>query len=232
LPSLILWDFDGTLGYRKDGMWSHSLLEAIQAAQPDSPVTLDEVRALIHDHFLWNRPENAHPHLNEAEAWWRHMLAVFADVFRQLGFKIAEAKELSVSARAIYLDPARWALFDDTRPALERCSAAGYTQAILSNHVPELLELIKYLGISSYFQAIFTSATIGYEKPHPKIFQYALQKLGGDFKTVWMIGDNIKADVLGAEALGFKGLLVRKPDERTQCYAETLDEIPKVLELF
>jgi putative hydrolase of the HAD superfamily len=204
-------------------------LEAIRAVHPGSLIVLDEVRALIHDHFLWNRPAEAHLHLNEAEAWWHHMLAVFADVFRQLAFGPAEAEELAVSARAIYLDPTRWALFDDTRAALERCAAAGYTQAILSNHVPELPGLISHLGITDYFANVFTSATIGYEKPRPEIFQYALQELGGDFESLWMIGDNIEADVLGAEALGFKGLLVRKPDERARRYIETLKEIPGIL---
>jgi putative hydrolase of the HAD superfamily len=53
----------------------------------------------------------------------------------------------------------------------------------------------------------------GYEKPHPQAFLQALDMLGRS-QTVWMIGDNIEADVLGAQVVGIPAILVRKEDTR------------------
>jgi len=41
----------------------------------------------------------------------------------------------------------------------------------------------------------------------------------------WMVGDNIVADVLGAEAVGIPAVLVRRPDPRAHRYAESLASV-------
>ncbi len=79
---------------------------------------------------------------------------------------------------------------------------------MLSNHVPELAELIEGLGLGELVGEVFTSAAIGYEKPHPEIFRHALRVCGSPGR-VWMVGDNPVADVEGAEAVGVPAVLVR-----------------------
>ena len=44
-----------------------------------------------------------------------------------------------------------------------------------------------------------------------------------------MVGDNVVADVLGAEAVGVQGVLVRRRDPRAARFAETLDELDAFL---
>ncbi|MCK4517365.1 HAD family hydrolase, partial [Candidatus Babeliales bacterium] len=46
------------------------------------------------------------------------------------------------------------------------------------------------LGIEKYESHLVTSEEVGIEKPHPKIFSTALQKLGLNAHEVCMIGDN------------------------------------------
>ena len=46
---------------------------------------------------------------------------------------------------------------------------------------------------------------------------------------VWMVGDNVVADVLGAEALGVPAVLVRRPDPRAARYADSLADVPAFL---
>jgi putative hydrolase of the HAD superfamily len=72
--------------------------------------------------------------------------------------------------RSTYLDPSTWVVFDDTVAALELLAGEGWNQVILSNHVPELPQLVAALGLSSYFTAIHTSGTTGFEKPHPRSY--------------------------------------------------------------
>lgn len=49
---------------------------------------------------------------------------------------------------------------------------------------------------------------IGYSKPDPRIFEYALDKLQLQAEDVWMIGDNIRWDVGGPQAIGIAGVWI------------------------
>jgi putative hydrolase of the HAD superfamily len=91
--------------------------------------------------------------------------------------------------------------------ALSALQREGVTQAVLSNHVPELPAIVDALGLAGYFDTVFTSATIGFEKPHPGIFGHALDAFGHP-DDVWLIGDNPVADVEGATAAGIRAVLV------------------------
>jgi putative hydrolase of the HAD superfamily len=53
-------------------------------------------------------------------------------------------------------------------------------------------------GLTPYFDLVITSETTGHKKPDPRIFQYALDKLGIKNTETIMIGDNPNSDILGA----------------------------------
>lgn len=54
------------------------------------------------------------------------------------------------------------------------------------------------LGLEGFFRHIVTSEGAGVEKPHPRIFEIALQKLGFTVSNPWMIGDDLVKDLRGA----------------------------------
>ena len=89
--------------------------------------------------------------------------------------------------------------------------------------MPELEEIVGCLGLDDLLDAVITSATTGFEKPHPEAFA-AGRRAAGDASTVWMVGDNPDADVAGAEAVGIPAILVHRehPTFRT---AATLSEV-------
>ncbi len=98
--------------------------------------------------------------------------------------------------------------YDEVRPALESLADDGWSQVIVSNHVPELEEIVRDLGLRRYFTRVLSSALVGFEKPNPEIFRRALQlTLPG--RPVWMIGDSERADCLPAHDLGIQAILVR-----------------------
>jgi putative hydrolase of the HAD superfamily len=104
----------------------------------------------------------------------------------------------------------------------------GWEQAILSNHIPELPDIVEALGLTPYVQAIFSSALMGYEKPHPQAFLQVLALLDHP-QTIWMIGDNIEADVMGAQSVGIPAILVRQEDTRATYVYPDLSLIPAFL---
>jgi putative hydrolase of the HAD superfamily len=94
--------------------------------------------------------------------------------------------------------------------------------------VPELPGIIEHLGLTPHLVHIFNSAETGYEKPHPHAFRLVLDAMP-DLQDVWMVGDNIEADVKGALRVGIPAILVRKHHNDADYYAETLYDIPGIL---
>lgn len=224
----IFWDFDGTLAFR-EGMWNGTLLEILNTREPGLKAARDDLRPHLSAGFPWHTPKIGHPHINDAELWWSGLLPIFERAFVSLGLSASRAKELAAEVPKKFCCPGKWVLFEDTVPALTELSERGWKHIILSNHVPELADLVDSLGISHFFEDIHTSAVTGYEKPHPEAFRMALARLP-DPSRVWMVGDNPVADVRGAEGLGIPAILVRKthPDVRYQC--ESLNDLDNILD--
>ena len=205
MSRFIFWDFDGTLAYRKD-MWRGALMDALDEEEPGHPFSANDLRHGLRDRFPWHRPERPHPELSDPEAWWGAVEPILAGTFEGLGFDKARARRLARNARMRYVDPQGYALFDDTIATLDALS--GWRHVIVSNHVPELEAIVEGLGFRNYFHTVITSARIGFEKPHPRIYDLALE-IAGKPHEVWMVGDNPEADVSGPEAAGIPAILVR-----------------------
>ena len=207
----VLWDFDGTLAHRP-GMWRGCLIETLDAHVPGHGVAADALVPFLRDGFPWHAPDVAHPELSTADAWWERVEGILARALAGVGVAEADVPRLARLTRELYVDCATgWTLFDDTLPALRALAERGWRHAILSNHVPELPSLVGGLGLAEHVGPVLTSAAIGYEKPHPRAFELALEACGAP-ERVWMVGDNPQADVAGAEAAGIPAILVRGSD--------------------
>jgi len=172
-------------------------------------VDIQRFRAEMHGDYPWNRHEEPHPELSDPDAWWEAMEERLSGAFERSGVTEG-APALSRALRERFIDHRiGWSLFEDTVPALEALRAAGWRTAVLSNHVPELPGLVSGLGLSGMLDEVFSSAAIGYEKPHPEVFAHALRVCGYP-EEVWMVGDNPVADVAGAQAAGIPAVLVRQ----------------------
>lgn len=221
-----MWDFDGTLGWR-DGVWSGALLSTLDRHFPGHGFTRDDIHPRIRPGFPWNSPEVAHTHLNRPERWWRELCGHLAGVFCDLGYDRERAQRLADETRITYTDASSFSLYDDTIPALESLTRSGWRHVILSNHVPELPNLVRELGLLPFFDDVISSALIGYEKPHSEAFAAGL-RAAGDADEVWMVGDNPVADVEGAEAAGIPAILVRSEGKALRCCRD-LHEVVKLL---
>lgn len=203
----VLWDFDGTLATRTGG-WSGCLVEVLDAVAPGHGVAVDAVRPGLRSGFPWHTPDVGHAHPTP-DAWWAALAPLLAGAVCGGGVPPEVGEAVAAAFRTAYVDPARWTVYDDVLPALADLSE--WRHVIVSNHVPELPSLVSALGLDGYFDAVVTSATVGWEKPRAEIYRAALA-LAGDPETVWMVGDNVVADVRGAEAAGIPAILVRAAD--------------------
>jgi putative hydrolase of the HAD superfamily len=204
---LVLIDFDGTLAWR-EGLWSGCAIEVLDEHSPGHGVEREHFRTHMQGAYPWNCPDEAHLELCESERWWEAMEARLAAAFVRVSVAEVQGPLLARAVRERFLDLAGWRIFDDAIVSLQALRDAGWSTAVLSNHVPELSELVEGLGLGGLVGKVFSSATIGYEKPHREIFTQALQACGSPAQ-VWMVGDNPIADVAGAEAIGIPAVLIR-----------------------
>ena len=225
----LIWDFDGTLGYRQGGLWSATLLEILHREKPEFHATIEQIRPFLQTGFLWHNPAKPHTEIKSSEQWWDYLDTLFERTFVGIGIVSADAKFLAKQVRNVYPYPMSWRLFDDVLPTLEQLSTRGWTHLILSNHVPELQQIIRFLQLDRHISQLFNSAETGYEKPHPEAFLTLLRTLDDNTETVWMIGDNMEADILGAEAVGLSAILVRKFHNQAKYFCETPDQIAEIV---
>jgi putative hydrolase of the HAD superfamily len=103
-----------------------------------------------------------------------------------------------------------WQLFSDTAPALSRLHESGRPLALVANWDKNLPTLIERLSIAVYFSCVVASEAVGVEKPDPAIFQIALAELSLRVpeQMVLYIGNEYRADVLGARAAGLTPVLI------------------------
>lgn len=100
-------------------------------------------------------------------------------------------------------------LFDDAIEMLESLRSAGYRIGCVTNRSfggPAFVSEVEQHGLADFFEAMAVSCDLGYMKPHPKIFQHALDALAVAPEETAMVGDSLRADVAGAQALGMTAI--------------------------
>jgi HAD superfamily hydrolase (TIGR01549 family) len=129
-------------------------------------------------------------------------------------------------------------LFEGALETLETLRQRGYRLACVTNRVyggqgfeAEVAEL----GLSPYLDVMSVSCELGYMKPHPAIFQHALEGLRVAAQEAVMVGDSLRADVGGAQALGMATVWRRPPDAAEQVDGIrpdfVVDELRELLDL-
>jgi putative hydrolase of the HAD superfamily len=225
----IIWDFDGTLGYRS-GMWAGALVEAARQVDPTGRVNEDDLRPHLKQGFPWHTPEVNHTEIVGRDEWWDALDSVSEAAFRLGGgYDAPSAQRMTALVRVIYPRPGSWQLYPDALSALQDLQRRNWRQLMLSNHVPELGDILRSLGIDRYFEHILSSARTGYEKPNRLAFQLAVQEIG-PASNVCIIGDSYVADIEGARQVGIRGILVRNHDQRAEYFSESLFTVPAILD--
>ncbi|XP_077224313.1 haloacid dehalogenase-like hydrolase (HAD) superfamily protein [Tasmannia lanceolata] len=95
-----------------------------------------------------------------------------------------------------------WSLPNGAYETMVQLKDAGVKLAVVSNFDTRLRKLLMDLNVHELFNAIIISAEVGYEKPDPEIFKAALDQIGVEAEKVVHVGDDHKADKMGANAVG------------------------------
>ena len=104
-------------------------------------------------------------------------------------------------------------LTPEVRAALDDVRRAGWHLAVITNGpVARQSTKIRATGLEEIADAVCISHEVGVDKPDPLIFRTAAARAGCTLEGAWMVGDNLDADIAGAQGVGARTAWV-KPDE-------------------
>jgi putative hydrolase of the HAD superfamily len=145
---------------------------------------------------------------------------------------------VDAAARELYDDWAEhdhFSLYEDAMPALEAIKARGVRVGLISNSHRRLDAMQDHFSLGDLVDVAVSSPDHGYMKPHPSIFQRALELMQVPAAEAVMVGDSLAHDVNGALRIGMRGVLLARgaaPDAAVAGVPviRTLHELPPLLD--
>ncbi|MBX5489991.1 MAG: HAD family hydrolase [Chloroflexi bacterium] len=125
-----------------------------------------------------------------------------------------------------------------THGALAALRRAGYRLGLVSNVTvpgPLMRATVAELGLAPYLDLLVFSSEVGVRKPHPRIYERALAALELAPGEAVFVGDRVREDILGPQALGLRAVLCREHRQeplgaaRPDAVIERFAELPELL---
>jgi putative hydrolase of the HAD superfamily len=200
LPRGLLLDLDDTiLSYDSvgDAAWLHACECYCGRCRLDAP-TLD-ARLREYRDWYWSDPERCRLgrlRLDETRT------QIIDTALRQIGIDDPTlAAELTTTFRD--LRDASIDFLPGAQDTLEEFTRRGLPLALVTNGQSEMQrEKLHRFGLGRYFQAVCIEGEVGFGKPDRQAFENALSQLNLQPQDVWMVGDNLQADIRGAQQVG------------------------------
>ncbi len=99
-----------------------------------------------------------------------------------------------------------WRVFPEVPGVLQSLRQRGLRLVVVSNWDERLGPLLESLGFGGLFEFVLPSIEVGRPKPAPEIFGVAASRLGVSPAAILHVGDSLREDVAGAEAVGWRSV--------------------------
>lgn len=141
---------------------------------------------------------------------------VLRELLKELDYAVVAESIIRSALDAMYsITQSNWELEKDTLPMLEKLKSENYRMGIFSNagDDKDVQDLTQGFGIRPYLDFILTSAACYYRKPHSRAFEIALARWNIEPNEAVMVGDNIEADIYGAQNAGMHTIWITRRAE-------------------
>ncbi|MCC6288896.1 MAG: noncanonical pyrimidine nucleotidase, YjjG family [Chitinophagaceae bacterium] len=183
-------------------------------------------RYIFHNEKLWARYRKGF--IKREELRWKRMWHTLLD------FKIGNEK-LARSMDVMFLDklPTRTLLFPGAIEILQYLQNKGYALHLITNGFETVQHSkLKHSGLADFFRFVITSEGSNSLKPYKEIFDFAMKKTGAAVKESIMLGDDIEADIIGAQNVGMDQVYVNHknidPPFKPTYTVTTLKELERI----
>ena len=176
-----------------------------------------------HNHRLWDRYTK--DFIKQEELKWKRIWLALLD------FKIAdEMLAKKMSDEFLFYLPQRKQVFPYTFEILDYLRQKKYRLHLITNGFNAIQDQkLRNAGMMGIFEEVITSELSGSLKPNKEIFQFALDKTNAFVEESIMIGDNIEADIKGAQNFGMDTVFVNHV--RAETHIQPTFEIRHLKEL-
>lgn len=155
------------------------------------------------------RPATGTPREDDDKGWWRELVGCVFDEVAPHTDELDRDNFFEV-AYEHFAEAGVWELYPETFFVLADL-APRIDLAVISNFDGRLRVILERLGISRFFRRYFISSEMGYDKPDPQIFRYALELAGCKPAEVLHVGDDAERDWAAARAAGLHVFELRRP---------------------
>ncbi|MDE2843101.1 MAG: HAD family hydrolase [Chloroflexota bacterium] len=207
LPPAIIFDMDDTIlsddeaAGRCFRQVCHDFADRLPVANPDDlSGVIQEIRR-----WYWSDPERIQRgSLDLNRARWE----LLSMAFERFGIDDDPLKE-EMSLAYQHLKSAAVELIPGALDTLQALLDCGVRLGLITNGDSrgQRSKVVK-AGLEPYFESILIAGEFGVAKPDPRIFRQTLENLRVSPGQAWMVGDNLYADVGGAQALGIYGIWI------------------------
>ena len=144
-------------------------------------------------------------------------------------FKLSE----KIGLDYIEICPKKTKLFPYVLEVLNYLKNKYYLHIITNGFEKTQFIKLKCSALMPFFLNIITSEKIGFKKPNPKIFEYALQKSQAIKSESIYVGDDLEVDILGCQNFGIDGIFFnpqKTPHKEKVTYE--ISSLSQLLEIF
>ena len=201
LPRALLLDLDDTIldAHRNpDDAWVRVCREFAGRVGAPSPEALHAAVLESRD-WIWGDPERSRRARLNMTGTRREIVR---RALRRLEVSYSPAAE-AMADRFTALRHEAIRLFPDATDTLRRLKDAGVRLGLLTNgNAASQRGKIARFGLEPFFDHIQIEEEFGVGKPDVRAFRNALAALHAKPAEAWMVGDNLEADILGAQQVG------------------------------
>jgi HAD superfamily hydrolase (TIGR01662 family) len=164
-------------------------------------------------------------------------IAIYDDAFRHHGYQLDREllhRVLELDHRAL---ASQFEVPASTLEALRRLRERGYLIGIVSNATPTgtvMRHDLEVLGLAELIDAATYSSECGFRKPHPRIYLSTTEQLGVQPAECVFVGDRVKEDIRGSQALGMRAVLsqqFRQEEAGDSAPLAVIRELPELVEV-
>jgi HAD superfamily hydrolase (TIGR01549 family) len=156
----------------------------------------------------------------------------YANILKHIGIKKERIKPLVEAITQFDKTEGMWrVVMKESTAALTRLKERKLKLGVISNADGRIANLLTQTNLTGYFDVVLDSHVVGVEKPDPRIFKMALEKLKVAAAEAVYVGDMYAIDVLGARRVGITPVLMDPLRQYNDVDCHTIADLGELLQL-
>ncbi len=159
--------------------------------------------------------------------FWRRF---HAEALRHLGIDDPDGNRSNHLSHVFGRDGV-WVAYPEAAGVCRQLRSAGLKLGVVSNGSTNTGDLLSQSGLLSFFDVVVASQEVGVQKPDPRIFAVALERLGVLPREALFVGDLYDVDILGALAAGLSAVLIDREQRRARADCPVIRNLEELIPL-